>query len=168
MTKSQLLVKRICFPIRLQPQRAKMTFEKLLDQIAIRFNLLQVCPSVPFCIHVSVGSGPIFDRTNFWHKTVAILLQCTVYKSPYNFFAGVSIDQWRVTIVVSRLSPRKLSNNSHGPGVYTSPRKNRTVPARQKIWPTFVLLIRSNPCKVLSLQKFVRTPQTGSKSSLTV
>lgn len=132
MTKSQLLVKRICFPIRLQPQRAKMTFEKLLGQIVIRFNLLQVCPSVPFCIHVSVGSGPIFDRTNFWHKTVAILLQCTVYKSPYNFFAGVSIDQWRVTIVVSRLSPRKLSNNSHGPGVYTSPRKNRTVPAQSK------------------------------------
>lgn len=168
MTKSRLLVKRICSPIRLQLQTAKKTFEKLLGEIAIRFNLLQVCPSVPFCIHVSVGSGPIFDRTIFLHRTVAILLQCTVYKSPYNFFAGVSIDQWRVTIVVSGLSPRKLSNNSHGSGVYTSPRKNRTVPASQKIWPTFVLLIRSNPCKVLSLQKFVRTPQTGSKSSLTV
>ena len=50
---------------------------------------------------------------------MAILLQCTVYKSPYNF-------------------------------------------------STLVLLIRSNPCKVLSLQKFVRTLQTGFKSSLTV
>ena len=173
MTKSQLLVKRICSPIRLQLQTAKKTFKKLLGEIAIRFNLLQVCPSVPFCIHVSVGSGPIFDRTNFLHRTVAILLQCTVQKSPYIFFAGVSIemaffDQWRATVVVSRLSPRKLSNNSHGSGVYTSPRKNRTVPAQSKFWPTFVLLIRSNPCKVLSLQNFVRTPQTGSKSSLTV
>ena len=157
MTKSQLLVKRICFPIRLQPQRAKMTFEKLLGQIVIRFNLLQVCPSVPFCIHVSVGSGPIFDRTNVLHRTVAILLQCTVYKSSYNFFAGVSIemafsDQWRVTIIVSSLSPRKLSNNSQGSGVNTSPRKNRTVPAQSKI-----LTYICTSDKVKSVQGFVRS-----------
>ena len=155
MTKSQLLVKRICSPIRLQLQTAKKTFKKLLGEIAIRFNLLQVCPSVPFCIHVSVGSGPIFDRTNFLHRTVAILLQCTVQKSPYNFFAGVSIemaffDQWRATVVVSRLSPRKLSNNSHGSGVYTSPRKNRTVPAQSK---NLTYICTSH--KVIFLQGFV-------------
>ena len=47
MTKSQLHVKRICSLIRLQLQTAKITFEKLLGQIVIRFNLLQVCLSVP-------------------------------------------------------------------------------------------------------------------------
>ena len=56
MTKSQLLVKRICSPIRLQLQTAKINFEKLLGEIAIRFNLLQVCLSAPSYIHVSLGS----------------------------------------------------------------------------------------------------------------
>lgn len=83
-------------------------------------------------------------------------------------FASVSIDQWRVTIIVSRLSPRKLSNNSHGSGVYTSPGKNRTVPAQSKI-----LTYICTSDKVKSMQgfvpsKIVRTLQTGSKSSLNV
>ena len=70
-------------------------------------------------------------------------------------FAGVSIemaffDQWRATVVVSRLSPRKLSNNSHGSGVYTSPRKNRTVPAQSKI-----LTYICDSDKVKSMQGFV-------------
>ena len=56
MTKSQLLVKRICSPSRIQLQTAKKTFEKLLGEILIRSNLLQVCLSVPSCIHVSLGS----------------------------------------------------------------------------------------------------------------
>ena len=118
MTKPQLLVKRICSRIRLQLQTVKITFEKLLGKIVLRFNVLLVCPSVPFYIHVSVGSGPIFERTNFLHRTMAILLQCTVYKGPYNFFLPVSalkwlFYQWRVTIVVSRLLPRKLCNTLH-------------------------------------------------------
>ena len=136
MTKSQLLVKRICSRIRLQLQTVKITFEKRLGKIVLRFNVLLVCPSVPFYIHVSVGSGPIFERTNFLHRTMAILLQCTVYKGPYNFFLPVSalkwffFNQWRVTIVVSRLLPRKMCNTLHDSGVYTSPRKNRTVPVK--------------------------------------
>ena len=71
------------------------------------------------------------------------------------FFAAVSIEMaffyhWRVTIVVSRLSPRKLSNNSHGSGVYTSPRKNRTVPAQSK---NLTYICSSH--KVKSVQGFV-------------
>ena len=71
------------------------------------------------------------------------------------FFAGVSIemafsDQWRVTIIVSSLSPRKLSNNSQGSGVNTSPRKDRTVPAQSKIL-TYVC----TSDKVKSVQGFV-------------
>ena len=56
MTKSPLPVKRVCSPIRLQLQTAKKTFEKLLGEIVIRFNVLQVCLSVPSYIHVSLGS----------------------------------------------------------------------------------------------------------------
>ena len=56
MTKSQLLVKRICSPIRLQLQTAKMAFEKLQGEIVIRFNLLQVCLSAPSYIHVPLRS----------------------------------------------------------------------------------------------------------------
>jgi len=64
--------------------------------------------------------------------------------------------------LVTRLLPRKMSNNLHGSGVYTSPRKNRTVPAQSKI-----LTYICTSDKIKSVQGFVRTLQTGSKSSLT-
>ena len=69
------------------------------------------------------------------------------------------------------LPPRKLSKNVHGLGVYRSARKSGTVPVKilTYFWPWGQKLARfrgsrrrkADPCKFLSVQKFVRTPING-------
>ena len=86
------------FPELVTTTTAKMTFEKLLGQIAIRFNLLQVCPSVPFCIDVSVGSGLIFDPRIFGTEPCQFCYSSLFERVRTNFFLPVSALKWLFSI----------------------------------------------------------------------